>query len=255
MNRKTHHSKNKKNLERGADPGHGLARVLSKLGIMSRREASIFIQEGRVKLNGKVIKDPEKRTFLHRDIIELDEEVLQMQEKIYLMMHKPVDVITTYNDPQKRTTVYDLLPKLATWVFPVGRLDAATSGLLLFTNDTVWGEQLTNHEYGVAKTYEVKVRGALDESKIKCLEQGVRLDDGYVTQPCQCATLETNEGGQWLKIILYEGKNRQVRRMIEAVGSEVVKLRRVAIGNLSLKDLKPGETRFLSTQEAQDLIQ
>ncbi|MBI1882650.1 MAG: rRNA pseudouridine synthase [Chlamydiae bacterium] len=234
--------------------GHGLARVLSKLGIVSRSEAGQWIRAGRVKVNHRVVRDPEHRTWVEEDVIEWDGKIARSQVKIYLVLNKPLDVITTAQDPEGRTTVYQFLPKLSVRVFPVGRLDANTTGLLFFTNDTELGEVLTNHEYGIPKTYEVKARGKLSEDQIKRLRSGVKLDKGAFTQPCQCHILKTNEASTWLEMTLKEGKNRQIRKMLEAVGSEVSKLRRVAIGNLEIGDLKVGETRQLTRREVDEYI-
>lgn len=231
------------------DRGHGLARVLSKLGFASRSEAADLIKAGRVKVTGRVVKDPERRTFIGKEKIEVDGRSVEAGEKIYLAMNKPLGVLTTYSDPQGRPTVYDFLPSMSSWVFPVGRLDAKTTGLLLFTNDTEWGEILTHSSYGIPKTYEVKLRGELDDRGVERLRGGVELDDGHKTLPCQCEVFKRSKGSTWLKMVIKEGKNRQIRRMAESLGFEVVKLRRVAVGDVTLGGLKPGQTRSLTRQE------
>ncbi len=236
------------------DSGHGLARVLSKLGIMSRKDAFDLVKSGAVQVNGEIIRNPEYRTFIEEDKIEINGKPVFQKKKIYLALNKPPDVITTFRDPQGRPTVYSCLPALDSWVFPVGRLDAGTLGLLLFTNDTAWADQIAGEHSKIPKVYEVKIRRNLSEEKLEQLRKGIRLENGEMTQSCQCKTLKMNEGTQWLEITLWEGKNRQIRRMIKAIGSDVVKLRRIAIGSLPLGDLKCGETRFLSYQEARFLL-
>ncbi len=236
------------------DSGHGLARVLSKLGIMSRKDAFDLVKSGAVQVNGEIIQNPEYRTFIEEDKIEIEGKPVFQKKKIYLALNKPPDVITTFRDPQGRPTVYSCLPALDSWVFPVGRLDAGTLGLLLFTNDTAWADQIAGEHSKIPKVYEVKVRRNLSEETLDQLRKGIQLEDGEMTQSCQCKTLKINEGTQWLEITLWEGKNRQIRRMIKAVGSDVVKLRRIAIGNLQLGDIKCGEVRFLSYQEARYIL-
>ena len=219
------------------------------MGFASRTDAEQMIIQGRVKVDDIVVRDPERRTYIDRDFIEVDGQFIQAHQKSYFVFHKPTDVLTTFKDPQGRTTVYDFIPKNMTWIFPIGRLDANTSGLLIFTNDTNFGEKVTNNRWGVEKTYEVKARGVLSDVMIERLKAGVRLDDGYRTLPCRCVVDKINEGTTWLTLTLQEGKNRQIRRMLEAVGSEVVKLRRVAIGRLELGDLKSGELREIPQSE------
>lgn len=238
---------------RDTETGFGLARVLSKLGFASRMESADLIKAGRVKVNGAVIRDPERRTFGGRESILVDDRPIYAVDRIYLVMNKLEGVLTSYTDPQNRPTVYNYLPKLDSWVFPVGRLDAKTSGLLIFTNDTQLGEKLTNSEFGVPKTYEVKVRGKLSDESVERLRRGIRLDDGYITKPCQCTVMKANEGSTWLEMTIIEGKNRQIRRMIESAGSEVSKLRRTAIACIRIGELKGGTTRELTGEEIEAL--
>ncbi len=181
-------------------------------------------------------------------------------ERTYLAMHKPAGVVTTFDDPQGRKTVYDVLPPEVAggaWVFPVGRLDAKTSGLLLFTNDAALGEGLQNPETGlphVEKRYELKVKGEVAPEALERLRRGVELDDGYRTRPAiACDVLRTSPGSTWLALTIVEGRNRQVRRMLEAVGHEVQKLRRTRIGPLELGELASGATRPLTRGEVRAL--
>jgi len=235
--------------------GHGLARVLSKMGFTSRSQAVTLVESGRVYVNGRLVRNPEFRTFLGKDEIEVDGVPVDAAEKIYLLMNKPLNVITTRSDPEGRRTVYECLPPLPYPVFPVGRLDQDTSGLLVFTNDTELGEILTNSEHGIAKTYEVEIKGHLTEEQLKLFRGGITLNDGYRTLPCECHVIAQREDTARLKVILREGKNRQIRRMFEALGFDVTVLTRVGIGKIGLEKLNPGQTRPLSKSEVNQLFQ
>lgn len=237
---------------------HGLARVLSRWGVASRKEAAAWVASGRVTVEGAVVRDPERRTDPDRERIAVDGVPARAARKYYLVMNKPVGVVTTARDPQGRRTVYDVLreawgsdPSLGAmpWLFPVGRLDANTLGLLIFTNDTALGDFLTDERVGVPKTYEVKVRRRMAPEAVARLRQGVTLEDGARTRQAECRVLQANEGSTWLEVTLREGRNRQVRRMCAAVGHEVVKLRRVRIGPIELGDLPAGAIRPLTRAE------
>lgn len=232
---------------------HELARVLSKLGVASRTESADLVRAGRVEVNGRVERNPERPASEIADRIAVDGKPVTGAKRIYLAMHKPAGVLTTASDPENRPTVYGLLPELDAWVFPVGRLDGPTSGLLLFTNDVAVGDALTSPEVGVPKTYEVKVKGAMSEASIEQLRKGVELDDGFVTSPAQCRVISSNPGSTWLELTIREGKNRQVRRMALAVGHEVAKLRRTRVGPVALGDLASGACRPLSDAEVRSL--
>ncbi|KAF0240352.1 MAG: 23S rRNA pseudouridine [Planctomycetota bacterium] len=229
---------------------HGIARVLSKLGVASRTVAADFIASGRVSLNGRVSRDPEEPADARRDRIELDGRPVTGAAPVYLAMHKPAGLLTTAHDPQGRPTVYGLLPlDLASWVFPVGRLDGPTSGLLLFTNDAAAGDALTNPDIGVPKTYELKVKRKVTAEEIEALQKGVELEDGTLTRPAQCRVLPSAPGSTWLELTIREGKNRQVRRMGLAIGHEVVKLHRTRVGPVELGELPVGKCRPLTPAE------
>ncbi|MCC6739846.1 MAG: rRNA pseudouridine synthase [Planctomycetia bacterium] len=233
---------------------HGIARVLSKLGVASRTEAADLVAAGRVSLNGRAVRDPEQPADRWRDRIEVDGRPVAGAAPVYLARHKPAGLLTTAHDPEGRPTVYGLLPPdLPSWVFPVGRLDGPTSGLLLFTNDARVGDALTNPDVGVPKTYEVKVKGQVSPAKLEALRDGVELDDGYVTSPAQVRVMSTNEGSTWMELTIREGKNRQVRRMGLAVGHEVVKLRRTRVGPVELGELPSGQVRPLTSAEVRAL--
>lgn len=177
-------------------------------------------------------------------------------QRVVVALHKPVGYITSRVDPGGRPTVYALLGDVGEWVFPVGRLDRDTSGLLILTNDHRLGHRLTDPSHHVAKTYHVHVKGLPQDEALRCLREGVPLDDGTLTRPARVRALGSGrDGGSWLEIVLTEGKNRQVRRMCAAVGHEVLDLVRVSIGALALGDLAPGEWRRLDAGDVGRLEQ
>jgi 23S rRNA pseudouridine2605 synthase len=227
-----------------------LPRALSKLGLCSRTQAFAYVEAGRVAVNGRVSKDPSLRVALEHDRITVDgSEGTESREPLVIALHKPAGYVTTRSDPQGRKTVYDLLPKLDRFVFPVGRLDKETSGLLIFTDDHRLGEALTNPDSRVPKTYEIVVDREPDESQLAALRKGVDIGRGEKTRPANVEKLEGPVAGGSLRISIDEGKNRQVRRMCSAVGLSVLKLSRVAIGDHALGSLPSGGHRFLSTNE------
>lgn len=229
-----------------------LERVLSKSGLASRTDARRIIHARRVRVNGRLIENPDHWVNLTHDRVTLDNRPLRPSEPIYLLLYKPTGYVTTRRDPDKRPTVYDLLDNDAPWVFPVGRLDLDTSGLLLLTNDTQFGERLTNPKYKIPKTYLVKTATRLDDAALRRLRQGVTLSDGP-TLPAQVARQRDTARHTFLEITITEGRNRQIRRMIEAVDSRVLKLVRTRIGPLSIGDLPIGHHRPLTRSELQTL--
>lgn len=232
----------------GKRPLKTLERVLSKAGAGSRTEARKWIHARRVRVNGRVIENPDAWVDLELDRVELDGKPLQRSEPVYLLLNKPAGYLTTYRDPEGRPTIYDLLPDRERYVFPVGRLDLDTSGLLILTNDTQFAERLTNPDYHVPKTYVVKASRPLSDAELDALRDGVELRDGP-TRPAQV----TRVSGTVFEITITEGRNRQVRRMVEAVGARVEKLRRIAIGSVEIGDLKEGEVRELRAEEVKVL--
>jgi 23S rRNA pseudouridine2605 synthase len=229
-----------------------LDRVLSKAGIASRTEACEWIQAGRIAVNGQIVRDPEHWVNLNRDRIRLDGKPVRPEKKLCLLLYKPKGYLTTYNDPDGRPTVYDLLKEVKQWVFPVGRLDQETSGLLLVTNDADLAEHITNPEHKVPKTYLVKTATVLSPEQMDRLRHGVQLKDG-MTRPAQVRHVRDSASKTFLEITISEGRNRQIRRMVEAVESHVLKLVRTAIGPVRIGNLQIGQYRTLSADEVQVL--
>ena len=229
-------------------PAKTLDRAISKAGLGSRTEARSWIGAGRVAVNGKVVQTPDKWVDLDRDKITLDGKPLEARKKIYLLLYKPKGYLTTYKDPEGRPTVYDLLPDVGQFVFPVGRLDQDTTGLLILTNDAALAEQITNPDCKVPKTYLVKTSSHLSEQAIQQLRDGIELNDGP-TRPAQVEHLRDTASATFLDITVTEGRNRQVRRMIEAAGSKVRKLVRTRIGPIGIEKLEIGKYRELTHAE------
>ncbi len=228
-----------------------LARALSKFGVASRAEARHVVAAGRVRVRGQEVLDPDLWIDPRADRVTVDGRVVSdATERVVIAFHKPVGLVTTRVDPGGRPTVYDRLGDVGRWVFPVGRLDRDTSGLLIMTNDHRLGERLTSPESHVPKTYHARVAGIPDAAALRVLREGAPIGRGETTHPAKVRVLgSARGGGTWLEIVLTEGKNRQVRRMGSAVGREVLELVRVAIGSLALGDLRPGEWRRLEAEE------
>jgi pseudouridine synthase len=218
----------------------------------SRTEARGWIGAGRVHVNGKLIQTPDLWVDLLRDRVTLDGRPVRAGKKIYVLLYKPKGYITTYTDPLGRRTVYDLVQDTGVWLVPVGRLDLDSSGLLLMTNDTQFAERLTNPDYKVPKTYQVKCADLLSDDQIEKLRRGVDLSDGP-TRPAVVERLRDSGKYTHLRIAITEGRNRQVRRMLEAAGSKVLELVRVAIGPVRIGELPIGKWRHLTGAEVRDL--
>jgi 23S rRNA pseudouridine2605 synthase len=227
-----------------------LDRALSKFGVCSRAEAGRWIEQGRVRVDGEVVRAPQRRIEPRRHRVEVDGvRVGDRRQHVAVALHKPAGYLTTRTDPKGRPTVYDLLSGLGQWVFPVGRLDLDTSGLLILTNDHRLGDELADPEHHVPKTYHALVRGVPPEEALSVLREGVTLEDGTRCRPAAVRALGTKGDSTWLEITLTEGKNRQVRRMCAVIGHEVNELVRVRIGGLTLADLPRGAWRRLDERD------
>lgn len=226
-----------------------LDRALSRFGVSSRGEAQRAIQRGRVKVNGKAVRDPAVWVQPEKDAIHLDGQRLKPARKTYLLFYKPKGIITSHGDPEGRKTVYDCLGDTGQWLFPVGRLDKDTSGLLLITNDTEFADFVSSPSSGIQKTYLVKASGLIPEEAIARMAAGIEMKRGDTAHPLRVQRLEDRGKYTWLEMVLTEGKNREVRRMIEAVGFKVLKLVRTGIGPLTLAGLEVGKWRPLTQSE------
>ncbi len=225
-----------------------LDRFLSKAGLGSRTEARSWIGTGRVRVNGKLIQTPDHWVDLDRDKVTLDGKPVIEAARRYILLYKPKGYLTTYRDPEGRPTVYHLIPEIDQFVGTVGRLDLDTSGLLLLTNDNDLAEMLTNPQHRIAKTYLVKASTLLSDAQLEQLAKGVELSDG-MTRPAGVRRIRDSEKYTFLELTITEGRNRQVRRMIETLGSKVLKLVRTKLGPLTLENLRIGEWRNLTPQE------
>ncbi|HAM52355.1 MAG TPA: pseudouridine synthase [Nitrospiraceae bacterium] len=229
-----------------------LQKILAQAGIASRRLAEGLILEGRVTVNGEIAVIGRK-TDPSQDYIKVDGKLisgpmLKGPGSVYLMFHKPRGVVTTLRDPEGRPAITDFLGGIKYRVFPVGRLDYYSDGLLLLTNDGDFANAILHPSRKIPKTYLLKIKGAVDEKSIGELRRGVKLEDGW-TMPAKVKRIKESENNSWIEITIYEGKKRQVRRMLEKVGHPVIKLKRTAINGLKLRDLKPGEIRHLTHEE------
>jgi pseudouridine synthase len=226
-----------------------LQKFFSQAGLLSRRAAEDAIQAGRVQLNGRVVTTMGLQIDPTRDEVRLDGNLVTAAQTLhYLLFYKPKHCVTTLRDPQGRKTVLDCLPPLPVRVFPVGRLDYDAEGALILTNDGRLAHRLQHPRFGVPKVYEVKVKGHPTTETLQHLASGVQLAEG-VTAPTEVTELRSLPGAVWLKIVLHQGWNRQLKRMGEAVGHPVLKIKRIAYGPLSLGRMKPGDWRPLTTLE------
>ncbi|UFS69267.1 rRNA pseudouridine synthase [Geomonas sp. RF6] len=230
-----------------------LQKILSQAGVASRREAEGIILEGRVAVNGEVVSELGRKADPEADSITVDGKKLNLGEKrVYVLLYKPVGYVTTMKDPQGRPVVSDLLKSVPARVYPVGRLDYNTEGLLLLTNDGALAHALMHPSHEIDKGYLVRVGGHVSESQIQRLSEGVRLEDG-LTAPAVVTRVRESAQNSWISITIHEGRYRQVRRMCEAVGLQVVRLKRSRYDFLEIGELKPGEYRLLSAEEVRRL--
>ena len=231
-----------------------IQKIMSDSGVCSRRKAEEYISEGRVKVNGRPCKLGDK-AFAGKDIITLDGEKIYVAKKrqlYYIMLHKPRGYVTTMSDELDRKCVTELLTKVPERVYPIGRLDKNSEGLLLFTNDGNFANDIMHPSRHIAKTYRVTVRPDINDEQLIKLASGVEID-GKMTQACSVVVLGKQPGRVVLQMTIHEGRNRQIRKMCEAVGLEVARLKRTAIGPVKLGMLKPGEYRELKPDELRAL--
>lgn len=227
-----------------------LQKFLAQTGIASRRKSEELIRDGKIKVNGETVREMGFLVDPETDIVEYQNKRLKAEEKrVYLMLNKPPGCVCTCSDDKGRKTVLDYAGKTRERLYPVGRLDFLSEGLLILTNDGALANALTHPKHNVAKKYIAAVEGPLTSAQLKKLREGVTLDDGYKTRPCGVRVLNISDNRSEVAIVLHEGKNRQIRRMFEAIGKKVLYLKRVEVGGLKLADLKSGACRPLSDEE------
>ncbi len=234
-------------------PAERLQKILAKAGIASRRKAEELIKDGRVTVNGRIAKLGQKANPM-TDNIEVDGQLIQHSEELrYIRLYKPRGYITALSDDRGRPVVIDLITGVNERIYPVGRLDFDSEGVLLLTNDGKLAYQLTHPSYQVPRTYEVKVKGNPKQELLRQLTLGIELDDG-IARALHVERIRPTIGGHsWIEIVLTEGRNREVKRMFEAIHHPVLRLKRTKYANLGIDDLKPGEFRPLSPNELRDL--
>jgi 23S rRNA pseudouridine2605 synthase len=233
---------------------HGVARVISKLGLASRTQAAEWVRAGRVRVNGRVVRDAEHPVRQGVDCIDIDGEAPQPLRRVALMLNKPRGLVTTAKDEQGRDTVYRCFEGAALpWIAPIGRLDKASEGLLLFSNDPEWAARITDPDSGPPKTYHVQIDRIPPPGFAAKLERGTQLE-GERLSVRSARTLRTGAKNAWLEIVLDEGRNRHIRRLLEAADVSVLRLIRVAIGELSLGTLAKGRWRMLTQKEMDALM-
>ena len=230
-----------------------IQKIIAHAGICSRRKAEEYIAEGRVKVDGKTITQPGIKVDPEQVVITVDGKPLQEEKKIYILLHKPRGYVTTMSDPQGRPIVTDLLPEIQERLFPVGRLDLDSEGALLLTNDGALANQVLHPRFEVNKTYQATVRDLPKKADLQRLEQGIVLD-GTKTWPARLRVVKKKKDAAVIEIIIHEGKKRQVRKMFQAVGHPVIRLKRTAYGKLLLENLPEGNYRFLDQIDVKKLF-
>lgn len=230
-----------------------LQKIIAHSGLASRRAAEKLIADGRVRVNGKVVTELGSRADPRKDKIEVDGKRLVREHPAYYLVHKPREMVTTLSDPEGRESLATILKHIPERVYPVGRLDYHTSGVLLVTNDGELTDALLHPKKKVPKIYAAKLKGFLDVPELDKLRNGVELDDGYKTKPADVVVLREEQRNTWVRITLYEGKNRQIHRMADAIGHPVQRLVRLEFAGLTVDDLRPGEHRPLKQKELERL--
>ncbi len=228
-------------------------KYLSAAGVSSRREADRLIEQGRVKVNGKIVQTLGSKIDENKDRVEVDGKTVEgTQGKVYMLLNKPPEFLVTLKDPFQRPTIMDFLPKLKTRIFPVGRLDFDSEGLLLMTNDGELANRLIHPRYEIKKNYLVKIQGHPEKVQISRLERGIPID-GKKTAPAKIFPISSTPKRSLFKVELHEGRKREIRRMFEAIGYHVLLLRRIKFAGLTLDGLNPGDWRYLTDIEVQNL--
>ena len=226
--------------------------ILSHAGVASRRHAVEVIESGRVKVNGIVVREKGFRVEIGSDKVEFDGRIIKSEKKVYYILNKPYGLITTSNDEMGRTTVLDVIRDSSLRVYPVGRLDKDTEGLLILTNDGDLSFRLTHPKFGIKKAYIVSVEGHLNKRDMEILDKGIYLD-GKKTAPCKFALIKPGKTKSGLRVELHEGRKRQIRRMLGSIDCRVLKLVRVEYAGIKLRSLRPGEYRRLNSKEIEEL--
>ena len=225
-----------------------LQKYIAECGVASRRKSEELIKQGRVKVNGIPVSEMGVKVS-DEDVVEVDGRRISLeQKKVYIMLNKPVGYISSVRDQFSRNTVVDLIKGVKERIYPVGRLDYDTSGLLLLTNDGDFAFRLTHPKHEMKKTYIAEMEGVPDSNDIESFQNGLRIED-YVTSPAELTVLEKKKSSSMVKVVIHEGKNRQVRKMCDAIGHPVISLKRIAIGDLYLKGLPEGQWRYLKEEE------
>ena len=230
-----------------------LQKILAQAGIASRRGAEQLIHEGRVRVNGEVVREMGTKVDLTVDTVTVDSKPIRIEQKIYILLHKPAGYVTTLSDPQGRPTVSDLIADIPQRLFPVGRLDLDTEGALLMTNDGELGNVILHPRYEVNKTYEATVRGMPSRDQLRQLEEGIEIE-GTMTRPASIKVIAKSQAQSMIQVIIHEGKKRQVRKMFKAIKHEVLYLKRTAYGNLRLGTLSSGKYRILSQNDLKKIF-
>ena len=232
-----------------------LQKYLAECGVASRRKCEEFIQAGRVFVNGKVVTELGTKIIPNQDTVEMDGKVIKKENKVYILLNKPVGYVTSVTDDRERKTVMDLLDGVTEKVVPVGRLDMFTSGLLLLSNDGDFIYKVTHPKHETTKTYIVKTRGVPAEKDLEKLRNGVKIED-YITSPAKVELLLKDNTNNIARIYIqiHEGRNRQVRKMCEAIGLSVIALKREGVGNLTCEGVERGKWRYLTDEEVKEIM-
>ena len=232
-----------------------LQKYLAECGIGSRRKSEEYILQGKVKVNGKIITELGTKIDSTKDKIEFENKIIKKEKKhVYILLNKPIGYVTTVNDHFNRDTVLDLI-NVKERIIPVGRLDMYTSGALILTNDGDFVYKVTHPKHEINKTYTVTIKGIIQNDEVEKLRKGIKIED-YITKPAKVKILKTDseKNISRIEITIHEGKNRQVRKMCEAIGKKVLSLHRSKIGNIGVKDLKIGTWRYLNQNEVKDIL-